>query len=311
MTWRKILFFLLIAFCLTPFALPPAVFAAGLIFALIFGNPYPNQTKKYGTVLFQISVVFCGFGLSPLDIFNSIKLLHILIIFTVVSPLLIGFLIIILFKIKGKTFPLIFAAIAVGGENAVSAIVPAINIEENESNAAISTIFLINLAAIFIFPSAGYLLNLSVNQYAVWTGLAIPGTLFVLNGATIFGLISLLIASAYNIIKLLFLIPVTYIFAYFYKENTFKKPVIPWVLFCFFISIVVRYYLPGFIPPSFYESLLNLAKAGLTITIFLTGIGFSRQTFKDSGIKPLIFGFFLWSLLAVISLIAVTRLVQF
>ena len=64
--------------------------------------------------------------------------------------------------------------------------------------------------------------------------LRFPALFFVLNGATIFGLISLLIASAYNIIKLLFLIPVTYIFAYFYKENAFKKPVIPWDFVLFF-----------------------------------------------------------------------------
>lgn len=310
MNWRKIIFFLFIAFCLTPYALPPLVVALGLIFALFFENPYPNRTKKYRANLFTLSVIFFGFGFTKLDFTNSFNLGYVFLIAAVLFIPVIGFLTIKFFKTNRKTYPLITAAIAVGGEETISAISPpSINIGEKDLSAAVSVIFLINLAAIFIFPIAGYLLNLTVYEYAVWTAIAIPDTLFALNSATVFGANSLMVASANNIVRLLFLIPIAYVFAYIYKEKRFTKPAIPWLLFFFFLSIVVRNYLPTIIPPSFYDSFVNLAKVGFTITIFLTAIGFSRQTFKDAGIKPLIFGFLLWSLLAIAGLIAVIRLV--
>lgn len=309
MNWRKPVFFLLIAFCLTPFTLPPLAITAGLIFALIFENPYPQHTKKAIQIFFVISVIFLGFGFDYVYLKNSLNLGYVLLIIFVVSTLLIGFLIIRFLKPNPKTYSLTAAAIAVSGKNAISAISPTIDVEENDSSPAVSTIFLINLTAIFIFPIAGYLLNLTVYQYGVWTAIAIPDTLFALNSATIFGAESLKVASANNIVRLLFLIPIAYIFAYFYKDTKFSSPKIPWLLFLFFVPIIIRHYAPVIIPISFYDVFVNLAKAGFTITLFLTGIEFSRQTIKDADIKSLIFGFLLWSLLAIASLIAVIRLV--
>lgn len=311
MNWRKTAFFLLITFCLTPYAFPPVAFAAGLTFALIFENPYPQKSKKYGKILFTISVIFSGFGLTRVDFKNSLTESYILLISAVILTLFVGFLLVKFLKTKRKTYPLISAAVAVGGENTISAVSPAINIEEKDLSAAVAVIFLINLTAIFVFPIAGYLLNLTVYQYGVWTAIAIPDTLFALNSAATFGADSLLLASANNLVRLLFLIPTACIFAYLYNDEKSAKPAIPWLLFLFFITFLIRYLTPLFIPPSFYDSFVNLAKAGLTITIFLTAVGFSRQTLRDAGIKPLIFGFLLWSLLAIAALIAVIRLIKF
>lgn len=301
----------MIAFCLTPYASPPLAFALGLIFALIFENPYPQKSKKYRKILFTISVIFFGFGLTMVDFRNSLDLGYVFLISAFFSILLVGFLIVKFFKTERKTYSLISAAVAVGGENTISAISPAANVEEKNLSAAVSVIFLINLAAIFIFPIAGYLLNLTVYQYAIWTAIAIPDTLFALNSAAVFGATSLLVASANNLVRLLFLIPTAYLFAYFYSDKKPAKPAIPWLLFLFFIAFIIRYFTPLFVPPSFYDSFVNLAKVGFTITIFLTGICFSRQTFADAGIKPLIFGFLLWSLSAIALLIAVIYLIKF
>jgi uncharacterized membrane protein YadS len=51
-----------------------------------------------------------------------------------------------------------------------------------------------------------------------------------------------------------------------------------------------------------------LAKAGLTITLFLIGASLSRETLKKVGIKPLIQGILLWILISVVSLWAVLNL---
>jgi uncharacterized membrane protein YadS len=71
---------------------------------------------------------------------------------------------------------------------------------------------------------------------------------------------------------------------------------------------VVRTYAPPEIPPSLFDSLVILAKKGLTVTLFLIGASLSRETLKKVGIKPLVQGILLWILISVISLWAVLNL---
>ena len=60
---RKILFFLLVVFCISPFASSPVALALGIAFTIIIGNPYEQKVHKYIHLLLQISIVGLGFGL--------------------------------------------------------------------------------------------------------------------------------------------------------------------------------------------------------------------------------------------------------
>jgi uncharacterized membrane protein YadS len=62
-------------------------------------------------------------------------------------------------------------------------------------------------------------------------------------------------------------------------------------------------YLPAIHPISTH--IVELAKTGLTVTLFLIGAGLSKSVLKAVGIKPLIQGINLWIVISVVSLYAV------
>src|SRR6201999_4052132 len=59
-----ILFALGIAFSLSPWASPPLALTAGILFALLFAHPFPDQARNGSKWLLQASVVLLGFGMN-------------------------------------------------------------------------------------------------------------------------------------------------------------------------------------------------------------------------------------------------------
>ncbi|MDQ2746727.1 MAG: putative sulfate exporter family transporter [Acidobacteriota bacterium] len=86
------------------------------------------------------------------------------------------------------------------------------------------------------------------------------------------------------------------------------KIAIPWFIFLFLLATIFRTYAPDFVLPSMFDALVNLAKAGLTVTLFLIGASLSRETLKKVGIKPLLQGVILWLVISVVSLFAVWKI---
>ncbi len=101
--------------------------------------------------------------------------------------------------------------------------------------------------------------------------------------------------------------PVALLFSFLYRSKK-AKIAIPYFIFLFLLATVVKTYAPPEIPPSIFDSLVNLAKAGLTVTLFLIGASLSRETLRKVGIKPLVQGVILWVLISLISLWAVFNL---
>ena len=50
---NKVLFFILLVLCLTPFISIPVALFMGLAFALVFKNPYPDISKKASKYLLR------------------------------------------------------------------------------------------------------------------------------------------------------------------------------------------------------------------------------------------------------------------
>ena len=63
-TVRKIIFFILLLFCMTSYISPPIALLLGLIIANISGHPFLHLNHKATNILLQISVVGLGFGMN-------------------------------------------------------------------------------------------------------------------------------------------------------------------------------------------------------------------------------------------------------
>jgi uncharacterized integral membrane protein (TIGR00698 family) len=307
MSWQKIVFIILIFACLTPWVSPPIALVLGLIAAFTFGNPFPEQTKRATKILLQTSVVLLGFGMNLTNVVKAGKDGILFTIATIFGTLIIGYLVGRLLKVENKTSTLISTGTAICGGSAIAAVAPAISAESEQISVSLGTVFVLNSVALIIFPFIGHALNLTQNQFGVWSAIAIHDTSSVVGAAQSYGTEALTIATTVKLARALWIAPVALLFSFLYRSKE-AKIAIPYFIFLFLLATVVRTYMPSTFPLSAFDSIINLAKAGLTVTLFLIGASLSRETLKKVGVKPLVQGVLLWILISLVSLWAVMHL---
>lgn len=308
MTWQKLVFFLFIIVCLTPFVSPPSALALGLVLSLVVGNPFPEQTKKLTPYLLRGSVVLLGFGMNLSAVVKAGKDGVLFTVATIFGTLVLGYFLGKLLKINGKTSNLISGGTAICGGSAIAAIAPAIRADADETSVSLGTIFILNSVALFIFPVIGHALGLTEHQFGIWSAIAIHDTSSVVGAGARYGAEALQVATTVKLARALWIAPVALMFAFLYRPKhgeTKIREMIPWFIFLFLGATIIRTYAPLYVPPSLFEGFVNLAKTGLTVTLFLIGASLSFDILKKVGIKPLLQGIILWIVISLVSLFAV------
>lgn len=306
-TTREVIFLLAFVFCLSPLITPPIALLMGLIIAQFIGHPYLYLNHKATHILLQVSVVGLGFGM---NIHNAMKAGKEGILFTVISiigTLIIGYFMGKYLKIEKKTSYLISAGTAICGGSAIAAISPVIKAEEKQISVALGTIFILNSIALVLFPIIGHQLDLSQNQFGLWCAIAIHDTSSVVGAASKYGTESLEIATTVKLARALWIIPIAFLSTLLFKNKNSKLK-IPYFIGLFVLAMTANTYLP--FVQTYSNYLVAIAKAGLTLTLFLIGCGLSKQVLLSVGIKPLLQGVGLWIIISVFALWMVTHLTQ-
>ena len=307
----KIVFFLLTLLCLTPYVSPPIALALGLILAFTLGNPFPSETKKTTKYLLQASVVLLGFGMNLTSVIKAGRDGVLFTIATIFGTLILGLLIGKLFNINRKISVLVSSGTAICGGSAIAAVAPAIDADADEISVSLGTVFILNSVALFVFPAIGGALGLTQNQFGVWSAIAIHDTSSVVGAAARYGDEALKIATTVKLARALWIAPIAFVFAFLYRSKDAEKKTkiaIPWFIFLFLLATVIRTYTPPEVPPSVFDSIVNLAKAGLTVTLFLIGASLSRETLRIVGVRPLVQGVVLWLVISIVSLWTVWKI---
>ncbi|MGB2752613.1 MAG: putative sulfate exporter family transporter [Pyrinomonadaceae bacterium] len=327
---KKAVFIALLIFCLSPWGSPPVALALGLVLAFTIGNPFPQLEGKFTKYLLQASVVLLGFGMDLGAVYRAGRQGILFTVATIFGTLILGYFVGKLLGVASRTSTLISSGTAICGGSAIGAVGPAINAEADEMSVSLGTVFVLNSVALFLFPIIGHALNLTQNQFGVWAAIAIHDTSSVVGAAGTYGAEALAIATTVKLARALWIAPVALLFAYLYRpksevssptsqveESDLASPnpktksrssVIPWFIFLFLGATALRTYLPVWIQPSIYDSLVNLAKAGMTVTLFLIGASLSRETLKKFGYLALFEGVILWIVISCVSLYAVLRI---
>ena len=311
MFWKKATFVALIIFCLSPWGSPPIALALGLVLAFTIGNPFPEVEGKVTKYLLQASVVFLGFGMNLTAVYKAGKDGILFTIATIFGTLILGYFVGKILGVANKTSTLISSGTAICGGSAIAAVAPAIEAEKDEITVSMGTVFVLNSVALFLFPIIGHLLNLTQHQFGIWSAIAIHDTSSVVGASATYGPEALAVATTVKLARALWIAPVALLFAYIYRERGSEKKTkiaIPWFIFLFLAATALRTYLPVWIQPSIYDSLVNLAKAGMTVTLFLIGASLSRETLKKFGYLALFEGVILWIVISCVSLYAVLRI---
>ena len=83
----------------------------------------------------------------------------------------------------------------------------------------------------------------------------------------------------------------------------------PWLVPLFLLVVAARTYAPLVIFPSVFEAVVNLAKAGIILSLFFLGTILSRDVFGVLRSRAAIAALIAWTLFSFLSLAAILRLV--
>ena len=299
---QKILFFVLLIFCVTPFVEPPLALILGFVVSFFIGHPYIKHNSFAAKYLLQFSVVGLGFGM---NLTEAIKVGKEGLIFTVASiffTLIVGLIIGRYLKINKSTSTLISGGTAICGGSAIAALAPVINAKDEDISVAMACIFILNALALLIFPVIGHQLNMSQDQFGLWSAIAIHDTSSVIGSAQKYGEEALKIATTVKLERALWIIPVSILLSVL-NNGSVKKIKIPYFILGFIGAILLAYYFPQIKP--FGEVMVFMAKKALNITLFLIASGLSISSIKKVGVKPLVQGVLLWIFISVGSLLVI------
>jgi uncharacterized integral membrane protein (TIGR00698 family) len=286
-------------FCLSPLITPPIALLIGLVIAQFIGHPYLHLNHKATHILLQVSVVGLGFGMNITSAMTAGKEGLTFTIISITGTLVMGFFMGKFLKIEKKTSYLISAGTAICGGSAVAAISPVIKAQEKQISVALGTIFILNSIALFLFPVIGHALNLSQTQFGLWCAIAIHDTSSVVGAASKYGNQALEVATTVKLARALWIIPVSFLSTFIFK-NKGGKIKIPYFIGLFVLAMIINTYVPFVQQYSHYVT--ALAKAGLTLTLFLIGCGLNRKLLQSVGFKPLIQGVVLWIVISATAL---------
>ena len=297
--YNKPIFIVLFVCCLLPFVTPAIALFAGLAFALTAGQPYPKFSKKTSKYLLQFSVVGLGFGMNLYASLQSGKEGMLFTIVSVFAVLALGMWLGKRLLIDRKTSYLIAAGTAICGGSAIAAVGPVVKADDNQMSMSLGTIFILNAIALFIFPPIGHLLGLTQEQFGLWAAIAIHDTSSVVGAGAAYGETALEIATMVKLTRALWIIPITILTMFLFKQKG-AKITIPWFILFFILAMVANTFLS--LPEALTRSVVWAAKQGLTLTLFLIGAGLSRQVIHQVGIRPMVQGVLLWIFIGAISL---------
>lgn len=306
----KVIYVILIILCLFPFSqlgmreyvTPAVALFLGLIFAFVFGCPYPKFNKKTSKYLLQAAVVGLGFGMNVNESLKSGSEGMLFTVVSVVGVMVIGIMVGWWMHINRKTTYLISSGTAICGGSAIAAVGPVLKATENEMAVSLGVIFILNAIALFIFPPIGHFFEMSQAQFGTWAAIAIHDTSSVVGAGQAYGPEALRIATLIKLTRALWIIPLALVTMGLFRDKTAKVS-IPWFIFLFILAMVANTYCG--IPASVSEPIVWLAKKGMVLTLLLIGASLSLNTVKSVGARPMLLAILLWIVIGVSSFFVV------
>jgi uncharacterized integral membrane protein (TIGR00698 family) len=305
-----LLFAMGVGWTLTDWARPGLALAVGVLLAILVGNPAPAGVAKRSKTLLKASVVGLGFGV-PLSLIGSAGPNGFVVTSAAVAfAVALGLLLIPFLRVDREPGWLITIGTAICGGSAIAALGSAIKARSDSLAVALGSVFMLNAAALWIFPPIGSWMGLSQAQFGVWASIAIHDTASVVGAAAEMGEEALETATVLKLLRTLWIVPLVVLATQWkHREGTTtgKRPswvqAVPLFIVFFALAALCAAALPGLTP--LFEVLAAWARKLLTTTLFLIGTTLSWSTVRAVGVRPLLLAVLLWIVVSIASLAAV------
>lgn len=288
----------------------------GIIFSIILGiiisnaiklpDQYQPGIKFASKKILQYAIIVMGFTLN-LRVVVAMGLSSLPITLTTITAALLTSLWLgKVMKIGENIRTLIGVGTAICGGSAIAAASPIVDAKEDEVAFSLSTIFLFNIIAVFIFPVIGHTIGLSDIGFGHFAGTAINDTSSVVAAGYAYSETAGDTATIVKLVRALMIIPVCLLLVMVQLKKREKKAfsikkVFPWFILYFFLASVVTSIIN--LPEAIISYIKMLSTFMISIAMAGIGLSVSIKQFRTIGIKPVLLGASVWFVVAGISLI--------
>jgi uncharacterized membrane protein YadS len=195
----------------------------GPVFGILFGMVLafwkrPPRFQKgiqfSSKKLLQAAIVLLGFEMDLASVARTGAESLLVLVFTLLAAFLAALFLSRFLRVGGRTAVLIGVGTAICGGSAIAAVSPIVEARDEEVAHAISTIFLFNVVAVFLFPFLGRLLGLSDHGFGLWAGTAINDTSSVVAAGYSYSDAAGSYATIVKLTRTLLIIPVCLVLAF-------------------------------------------------------------------------------------------------
>ena len=299
---------LLIILFITCYTLHPSafiLFISGSIASFIIPSSIKKKAHKIPTMLLPIAIIGMGATLNLRTIIDIQPSTFLIIIGSIISIGILGRLIKPLFKLEEQLPLLITIGTAICGATAIMTISPIIKPKEKDMIQALSTLFILNGIALYIFPTLGHYLQLTQQQFGTWAAIAIHDTSSVVGASLSYGTLAFQTAILLKLCRATAIIPLSLFLiknTHHHSEHTPR-----FTLFYIFLGLIFVICLTSALPEytTLWATLSDLSKTCLLLVIFIMGLQANGVTHIAHFGKVFSFGLVLWIITSGVSLAVV------
>lgn len=270
----------------------------------------PRCTAKY---ILHIAVILRGFRMSVESLIQVGRQSLVVILLTLSAGFLTAALVGRSLRVGKKLSTLIGVGTGICGASAIAAASSAIDAEDQDISYSISTVFLFNVLAVFLFPLLGRLLDMTSAGFGMWAGTAINDTSSVVAAGYSYSEAAGDFATIVKLTRSLMIVPVTLAIALLYarkgnRANSFSPAkVFPWFIVGFVAAAVLRS--AALIPDELAVSLAEIGKFLIITAMAAIGLNSSVRMFAKTGPRAILVGAATW-LVVLVSSLAVQHYIQ-
>ncbi|HPA62712.1 MAG TPA: YeiH family protein [Spirochaetota bacterium] len=282
----------------------------GMIINNTFGKPVSSVEgiRFTGKKVLQWSIILLGAGLSMNQVAEAGLSSFFVMIFTLTTAFATAYVVGYFLKIPFKLKSLIGTGTAICGGSAIAALSPVIDADEHDISFSISTVFLFNIAAVFIFPAAGHMFGFSNEGFGLWAGTAINDTSSVVAAAYSFSKEAGDYATVVKLARTLLIVPICLVYAFVFYFNqrrthnvssssqtvrySFIK-IFPWFVLGFLFMSMLRS--TDIIPIAAADVIAECGKIAIILALSAIGLNADFRRMFKTGIKPVILGLIVWA----------------
>ncbi|MCL2558096.1 MAG: YeiH family protein [Treponema sp.] len=257
--------------------------------------------------ILQYSIIFLGFEMNLSNLLAAGRASLLVMCATFALVFVAAFFLGRALRLSSNTTTLIGVGTAICGGSAIAAVAPVIRAEDEDVTKAISTIFLFNIIAVFIFPGLGRAMGMDDSAFGIWAGTAINDTSSVVAAGTAWSVetgnnIALNYATIVKLTRTLFIVPIALFLAARMTRKQKKDgaetgsfslaKVFPWFILIFVGAVLAQTFFN--IPANITAILVTLGKFGIVMAMSAIGLNTNLKALFSSGIKPIALGCACW-----------------